>query len=195
MRVNRTTSMLMNVMSLVLFTAMSLGVAPAAAQDELSYEQYRALSWAASRLDHMAAFEPLHGESGMYTALGERFGTVMVFKYSNRGTERVWKSNQLSGIPYEVLTADLSGDQLDDSLICRTNTGKIYVWSLEDYALLWESLPDEYKDISCFTTMNMDEDRANEIVILSGRKIHYVDGATFNKQWTSINEYEQRFVK
>ena len=191
MRVNRLTSLMFSMIALVLF----LGTCPATAQDELSYDQYRARSWAASRLDHLAAFEPIHGEPGMFTALGERFGTVLVFKHTSRGAQRVWKSNQLSGIPEEVLVADLSGDSLDDALICRTNTGKVYVWSLEDYTLLWESLPSEYRNIFCFTTMNMDEDRANEIVLLADNKIHYIDGGTFNKEWTSINEFQGTMIR
>ncbi len=191
MHVKRLTSLVVNVVVLALF----LAVGPATAQDELSYQQYRALSWAAARLDHLAAFEPIHGEAGMFTALGERFGTVQVFKHSSRGAERVWKSNQLSGIPDEVLTADLSGDQLDDALICRTNSGKVYVWSLEDYTLLWESLPSEYSRIDCFTTMNMDDDPATEIVLLADSKIHYIDGFTFNKEWTSINDFQATMMR
>ena len=82
---------------------------PVRGQDELSYQQYRELSWAADRLAHVAQFEPIHGETGMYFALGERFGTVIVVKLDARGRERVWKSNQLSGVPDEVLTADMDG--------------------------------------------------------------------------------------
>ena len=137
------------------------GAAPALAQGELSYAEYRALSWAADRLSHLTKFEPIHGEEGMFIAIAERFGTVQVIKMDGSGVRRVWKSIQLSGIPDEVLAADLDGDGLDDSLLCRTGNGKVYAWSLDGYNLLWESLPSEYKMISCFTTANMDEDRAN----------------------------------
>ena len=36
--------------------------------------------WAADRMDHVAQFEPIHGEEGMHFAIGERFGTVQVAK-------------------------------------------------------------------------------------------------------------------
>jgi len=181
---------------LLLMMAMAMAVvSDEAVAQELSYDQYRALSWAADRLDHLAAFEPIHGEEGMFTALGERFGTIIVIKHSVRGAERVWKSNQLSGIPDEVIVADLDGDQLDDAIICRTNAGKVYVWSMDNYTLLWESLPSEYRTISCFTTMNMDDDPANEIVLLADNKIVYIDGASFNKDWTSLNEFSATMVR
>jgi hypothetical protein len=169
--------------------------AGAMAQNELSYDQYRELSWAANRMDHLAVFEPLQGESGMYFALGERFGTVQIVKVDGRGGERVWRSNQLDGIPVEVITADLSGDTLDDSLVCRTNTGKIYVWAMDGFGLLWESLQGEYTQISCFTTANMDDDPAGEIVLLADQKIVYIDGASYNKEFTGINDYNASMIR
>ena len=121
--------------ALLPLTVLSVGTA--AAQQELTYDQYRALAWAADRLDHVAMFEPLHGETGMFLVIAERFGTVQVVKLTSRGAERVWKSNQLSGVPDEVLTADLDGDGLEDAFLCRTNTGKVYVWDMEDYTEVW----------------------------------------------------------
>ncbi|PIE75926.1 hypothetical protein CSA17_04925 [bacterium DOLJORAL78_65_58] len=157
----------MRIPAVLILGALTVGlflscVVPASAQDELSYEQYRSLSRAADRLDHLAVFEPLHGEKGMYLALGERFGTVIVLKYTAEGSHRVWKSNQLSGAPEQVLVSDLDGDGLDDSLICRTGSGKIYVWALEDYTLVYESLPSDYTKIDCLTTANMDSDPVRE---------------------------------
>ena len=182
---------------LMISLAATLAVLPlsAEAQQELSYSQYKSLSWAASRMDHLAAFEPIHGEEGMFTALGERFGTVIVIKHTALGAERVWKSNQLSGIPDEVMVADLDGDGLEDAIICRTNSGKVYVWSMEGYTLLWESLPSEYRSVSCFTTANVDDDPANEIVLLADNKIVYIDGGTFNKDWTSLNDFSATMIR
>ena len=175
---------------------LTLASAPnSQAQQELTYNQYRDLARASYRMDHLAVFEPMQGEPGMYFALGERFGTVQVIKMDSRGGERVWRSNQLDGIPIEVITADLSGDTLDDSLICRTANSKIYVWALDGFTLLWESLQGEYNQISCFTTANMDEDPAGEIVLLADQKIVYIDGSSFNKQFTGINEYSASMIR
>jgi hypothetical protein len=164
-------------------------VAPVQAQNEINYEHYRALARASDRIDHMTKFEPLNGEAGMFIALAERFGTVQVARVTARGVERVWKSIQLSGVPEEVLVADLQGDGFDDSLVCRTSNGKVYVWSLDGYGLIWESLPGEYTSIPCFTVANMDEDPANEIVLLADLRLIYIDGVTFNKQFSGINDY------
>lgn len=176
----------------VLLSVMAAG---AAAQNELSYAQYRTLAWAADRLDHVAKFEPLEGETGMMLAVAERFGTVQVFKSDGRGVQMLWKSMRLSGVPDEILAADLSGDGFDDALVCRTSGGKVYVWRLEDYSLVWESLPNEYQSITAMTIANVDEDPTTEIVLVADRKIYYVDGATFTREFTSIREYEATMIR
>ena len=168
---------------------------PVRGQDELSYQQYRELSWAADRLAHVAQFEPIHGETGMYFALGERFGTVIVVKLDARGRERVWKSNQLSGVPDEVLTADMDGNGLEDTILCRTSTGKIYAWSMDGYDQVWESLSSEYQQVACFTVFNMDDDEATELVMVADGRVVYVDGANWTRQFTSINEYQATQVR
>lgn len=171
--------------------AVILGSLPGAAvaQGELTYSEYRNLAWAAYRIQHIAMFEPIHGEEGMFLAIGERFGSVQISKMDGNGMSRVWKSNQLSGVPDEVISADLDGDGLEDSLLCRTNTGKIYVWSLDGYRLMWESLPSEYNLVTCFTIADLDDDQANEIVMIADDRLVYVDGVNFTKSFTSINLY------
>jgi hypothetical protein len=164
-------------------------------QQELTYEQYRALAWAADRLDHVSMFEPMDGQTGMYLVIAERFGTVQVVKMTPRGAQRDWKSSQLSGIPEEVITADLNNDGLEDAILCRTSNGKVYVWDMDGYTLLWESLPSEYQQITAFTTASMDEDPPNEIVLIADRRLVYIDGVSFNKDWTSIDEYEATMVR
>lgn len=176
------------VFALVLAVVAGLSFS-AGAQTELSYRQYRDLSRMADGLDHLVQFEPLQGETGMYYAVAERFGTVQVVKVDGRGSRTVWKSNQLAGIPEEVLVADLSGDGLDDALLCRTGGARVYAWALDGFAPLWESLSGEYTQITAFTAANVDEDPAAEIVMIADARLVYVDGGTFTKQFTSIAEY------
>lgn len=180
-----------------LFLILAVVALPSAVlgQPELNYDQYQSLLWAAERLDHVCQFEPIHGEAGMFFAIGERFGTVQVARYDARGVERVWKSIPLSGIPQEVLASDMDGDGLDDAILCRTGNGKIYAWSMDGYNLLWESLPGDYREVTCFTTANVDDDPAIEIVLMGDNRIHYVDGVTFNKEFTSINNYEATMMR
>lgn len=174
------------------------GVGPlgtATAQSELSYNQYRDLARLSEGFHHVAQFEPLQGETGMMLAVAERFGTVQVLKIDGRGVRTVWKSNQLAGVPEDVQVADLSGDGLDDALLCRTSGARVYAWALDEYAPLWESLSGEYAVVQCFTTANLDEDGAAEIVMIADNRLVYVDGGTFAKQFTSIGEYNATEIR
>lgn len=169
--------------------------APLQAQPELSYRQYRDLATLAEGFEHVVQFEPLQGESGMFFAVAERFGTVQVLKVDGRGVRTVWKSNQLAGVPEEVIVADLSGDGLDDALLCRTSAARVYAWALDEFSPLWESLSGEYAVVQCFTAANVDEDPAGEIVMLADQRLVYVDGGSFTKQFTSINEYSATQIR
>jgi hypothetical protein len=164
-------------------------------QAELSYQQYRALAWAADRMDHLAMYEPVHGEAGMYLVLADRFSTVQVIKLDARGAQREWKSKQLSGIPEEVGTGDLDGDGLEDSIICRTSGGKVYVWNMDGYNLVWESLQGDYQQVASFTVANVDDDPQQEIITISDGILVYYDGVSFNKDWTSLDQYEASMVR
>ncbi len=171
----------------VLLMAASL----AAAQDELSYDQYRAIAETSARLKHVAMFEPLSGEAGMNIVVGDRYGKVDVFALQPDGESKpVWKSRQLAGNADEVLCVDLSGDGLDDAIVARTSGGRLYVWSLDGFQLLFESLSNDYQQIQAFAVANVDQDPQAEIVLLADHKLNYVDGQSFSRDWTSLQDYD-----
>ncbi len=50
-------------------------------------------------------------------------------------------------------------------------------------------------EISCFTAANVDDDESTELVLLADNRLVYIDGATFTKEFTSINEYTATLVR
>ena len=165
------------------------------AQQELTYDEFRQITTTSNRLRPVTSFEPLEGETGMYFVLGDRFNRVHIYHMTQGESTRVWKSRQLNGFVLEILVVDLSGDGLDDSLVARTNSGFIYVWRLVDYQLIYESLAGEYRNITCFTVANMDEDPQTELVLNADTKLYTVDGLTFNRDWTSLQNYEANQIR
>jgi hypothetical protein len=169
---------------------------PARSQQELSYAEYHAIARASYHLQHCAMFEPLGGESGMFLVIGDRYGRVNVYRL-NAGTDhdRVWASQSLDGNPTEVLVADLDGDGLDDHIVCST-ARRIYAFDLaSDYYMAYESQPTDFQDIRAITIADLDEDPAQEIVVNADNKLHYVDGVSFTREWTSLNEYEATRIR
>lgn len=175
----------------LLLACLTASTLPAFAQDELSYGEYRQILRVAEQLQRCAFFEPLDGEPGLYLVLGDRFGKLNVVYLRGDGEhERVWVSKQLDGNAEEVLVADLNGDGLDDHIVCRTPR-RLYAWNLDaEYYLSYESQPNDFQSIRSFTVANVDEDMANEIVVNADDQIHYIDGVSFNREWTSLNNYQ-----
>ncbi|MFO7653700.1 MAG: VCBS repeat-containing protein [Candidatus Krumholzibacteriia bacterium] len=161
-----------------------------AQEEELTYDQYRGIARVADRLLHVVMFEPLEGQPGMYVAMGDRYNGLHVYYMTGTEGERVWRSPTLSGVVDELLVTDRDGDGLDDALIARTSQGRIYVWDLDGYRLLYESLPGEYQNITCFTVHDMDRDPAMEIVFNADRRIYYIDAVTFTREFASLSEYQ-----
>jgi len=171
--------------------SLCLDAPSAAAQEELSYREYRALAATSLNLLHCAMFEPMSGETGMYLAIGDRYGKINVYRLNaGRDHDRVWASRSLDGSPDEVLVADLDGDGFDDHIVCRTPR-RLYAFDLaSDFFMSYESQPNDFQQIRAFTVANVDEDPAHEIVVNADDKIHYIDGETFSREWTSLNNYQ-----
>ncbi len=160
------------------------------AQQELAYEQYKAIALAADRLNCAATYEPQADQLGMYVVLGDRYSTLHVYYLTGDDGQRVWSSRSLNGTVEEVITVDLDGDEFEDAFVARTSAGMIYIWSMNDYRMIYESLPNDFQRIACFTAANMDEDPAVELVINADLHIYYLDGTSLTRDWTSMQEYE-----
>lgn len=161
-----------------------------AQSEELTYTEYRRIAESTLRLKHTAMYEPLDGETGMNVVVGDRFGQINVYHLEpGGGSTRLWKSRTLAGGLDEVLVCDLDGDGLDDSILART-PAQVYVFRLNGFQMAFESLSNDYQVIHAFTTANVDDDPANEIVLNADQKIHYIDGASFSRDWTSLQDYQ-----
>ncbi len=165
------------------------GAARAAGPTDLDYEEYKALTDAAARFDHLAIIEPPSGTLGLYLIVGDRYGLVHEYHLTHRECRDLWKSKQLSGTVDEVLVADLDGDGRDE-IIARTGAPQVYVWGGDKLDLLFESLVTDFQKITSFTVGNVDDDPELEIIVNADRHIYYIDGKSFNREWTSLAEYE-----
>jgi hypothetical protein len=160
------------------------------ADEELNYYEYHALWRAADRLDHLAVLEPSGAEVGLYLVLGDRYGLVHLYYLTHGKVQEVWKSKQLDGVVDEVLVGDRDGDRYNDCFAARTSSGMLYVWEGQKFDLVYESLTTDFQKIYTFDFGNVDDDPASELIVNADRHIYYLDGVTFNREWTSPYEYQ-----
>lgn len=163
--------------------------AVASAQQPLPYWDYQSAMQAAYYLDHVTTVDTLEDEFGPFLALGDRFGLVRLIQLVAGQSRDVWTSKQLTGAVIEVLSADLDGDDQNE-IIAWTGSGILYVWSSADRRLRWESLNNDFREIHCVSLGQVDDDAPLEIVVNADQHLHYIDGLTFNREWTSPMEYE-----
>ena len=175
--------------AIALLVSVLCGAATATAASELGYWDYRAVMTASERLDHVSCIESLEDDQGPYIVIGDRFGLVRIVHITGEGSEDIWTSKQLNGTVQEVVTADLDGDGQDE-IIAWTTSALVYVWSSVDRTLRFETLLNDFTNVHSLTTGNVDDDEPLEILVNADDHIYYLDGLTFNREWTSLQEYQ-----
>ena len=163
--------------------------ATVASAAELGYWEYRAVMRACERLDHVSCIESLEDADGPYIVIGDRFGLVRIVHLTGEGSRDIWTSKQLNGFVQEVVLADLDGDGSDE-IIAWTTSAVVYVWSSTDHELRYETLQNEFQVLHSLATGNVDDDDQLEILVNADDHIYYLDGVTFNREWTSLQEYQ-----
>jgi len=173
---------------LTLAGVLGLGAAAARAA-ELGYWDYLAVMRACERLDHVSCIESLEDADGPYIVIGDRFGLMRIVYLTGDGSRDIWTSKQLNGIVEEVVVADLDNDG-EDEIVAWTNTAMVYVWSSVDLVLRYESLQNDFEQLHSLAVGNVDDDPQLEILVNADDHIYYLDGANFNREWTSLREYQ-----
>jgi hypothetical protein len=177
----------------LLLALAGLGGAPLAAapaDEDLDFYEFQSLLVAVQRLDHLAMLEPPQGGAGMYLVLGDRYGLVRIYHLTHGHSAQKWESKQLDGLVDEVRAADLDGDGYEDVFTASSSAGMFYVWDAVTFESRFESLTTDFQLIHTYTFGNVDEDPQTEIIINADKRIYYLDGLTFNREWTSLQEYE-----
>jgi hypothetical protein len=174
----------------VLMVVMSL-LLPGLCQavEELGYWEYRGAVRAAERLDHLTMIDSMEDDNGIYLAMGDRFGLVRIINLTGDGARDIWTSKHLGGVVRQVLSADLNQDGRDE-IIAWTSAAIAYVWSADDQRELHQTLTNDFETIHSMTIGNVDSDPALEIIINADNHIYYLDGESFSREWTSIQEYQ-----
>ncbi len=167
-------------------------VAPAVAQPDaadLTDAEYQALVESAARSDHLVLLPPPPGLVGARLVIGDRYGLVRVVHLTHGASREVWKSKQLNGVVDEVIAADLDGDGYEE-ILARTSAGMLYTWGGRDLKQRFESLQTDFTKVHAFTAGNVDDDEQAELIVNADRHLYYVDGRSYNREFTSIREYE-----
>ncbi len=172
----------------VLSAEISIPVAQAESVANIDYFRLLAMDRSAMRLKVIALL-PVDGRGGQRMVYGDRFGFLRVLRVTEDRVNEEWRSRRLEGgSALEILVEDLDGDGRAE-IIARNQLGRIYVYS-DDYSLKWESLPEDYRNVTAMAIANVDNDVAYEIILLSDGRLDYIDGQGFNREYQSTQTYQ-----
>jgi hypothetical protein len=162
--------------------------ADAQAVRDLDYYRLLAMDRTSMRLKNVALL-PVDAGPGQRMVYGDRYGFLRVTRMTDERVTEEWRSRQLEGgIALEVLVEDLDGDGRIE-IIARNQEGRIYVYG-DDYSLRWESLPEDYRDVTAMVLANVDNDLAYEIILLAEGRLNYIDGQGFHREYQSTQTYQ-----
>ncbi len=177
--------------SLLLVISMVSLLAPAGAAEPI-----HAVDRVAFGLQRGTVFEVPGDDTNRFLVLGDRFARLSVYRIgagSERG--RIWSSRALDGNVEEVLVADLDGDGGIDHLVCRTPR-RLYAFDIRDqFRNTFESMPNMFRAVGPFTVADVDGDPQHEIIVAADGQIHYVDGSSFLREWTSMDRFQVRRIR
>jgi hypothetical protein len=112
---------------------------------------------------------------------GDTKGIVHHYVSDDGRLREKWKSFPLEGTVRKILGEDLDGDG-GPEIIAYTGGARIYVWDIEKYELLWESVEQKFEAIQAMVVADVDRDPAREIIVCADNKIVYYDGVEFFRE-------------
>jgi hypothetical protein len=129
------------------------------------------------------AYFPWTEEEGEGAAFlyGDTKGVVHHYVSDDGRLREKWKSFPLEGTVRKLLGEDLDGDG-EPEIIAYTSGARIYVWDIEKYERLWESVEQKFEAIQAMVVDDVDRDPAQEIIVCADNKIVYYDGVEFFRE-------------
>ncbi len=120
-----------------------------------------------------------------------RQGRIFVYREEKGELQSDWENTELGSRAAAMTVTDLYGDGAL-KIVVGTVRGRILVWDLESYDLEWENLQDRFEKIDWIAAANIDEDPAQELIVLGDDRLVVFDGAKHNIEWRSDSPFVAR---
>jgi len=100
-----------------------------------------------------------------------------------------WESTSLGARASALLVTDLDGNG-EEEMIIASAAGRILIYDLLNYDLLWENHQDRFESIDCVASANIDGDPQEELIIVGDSYLHIFDGLSKTREWQSQREFQ-----
>ena len=124
---------------------------------------------------------------------GTSRGHLHLLEYQGTRYREIWVSPSLVTRVREVQIADLRGDGRY-AIIAYNTRGYLYVYDLDNYALVWQSPETQFRSVEALAVAQVDNDPQKELLFLSEGTLYIYDGVHFVEEWRSDVVYQANDV-
>ena len=118
---------------------------------------------------------------------------VHIYHSDNGKLVMDWETTNLASRVVSLFVADLFGDGGKEFVIA-TEAGRILIYDLESYDLVWENLQDPFDKIECLAWANIDSDIQVELIFVADNYLHIYDSANHAMEWESQREFSAQEI-
>jgi len=167
----------------IVLAVLVVGVAASAAKGP----DLDALRGLAAKYPFVLTYTPV-GEGGVRFLYVDNWNHVHVYRIVDGVLELEWEQTNLGTRVTSIFITDLYADGRL-MLVISTFGGRIVVYDLDGYDLVWENIEDPFSRIDYMVSANVDSDDQQELIFLAEDKLRIYDTKNKTFEWVSQRSF------
>jgi hypothetical protein len=111
-------------------------------------------------------------------------GNVHIYRIDKGKLKLEWETTNLGSRVTSLFVKDMYRDG-GQYLVIASAGGRILIYEMEDYELLWENLQDRFEKIECMVSANIDQDPQDELIFIADSYLYIYDSLNKSMEWQS----------
>lgn len=118
---------------------------------------------------------------------------IHIYHFENGKLMLDWETTNLASRVVSLFVSDLF-DNGSLNFVIATEAGRILIYDLQSYDLLWENLQDPFRKIECVAAANIDSDPQSELIFVADGLLHIYDSLNHAMEWESQRQFSAREI-
>ena len=177
-------------LSLVVMTVAICAWAGTVVSEPVDFEMLKKLS---SKFEFSIMYGSVE-EGKLRFIYTDHLNHVHIYRLEDQRFELDWELTTLGSRVTSLVVTELYGDGRP-MLILSTFGGRIVVYDMDGYDLVWENLQDPFQMIEYLTSANVDSDPQQELIFVADEKLIIYDSLIRNYEWVSQFRVAAQMIK
>ncbi|MFH1755115.1 MAG: hypothetical protein ABIA59_05375 [Candidatus Latescibacterota bacterium] len=109
---------------------------------------------------------------------------IHIYRIDKGKLKLEWETTNLGSRITSIFIRDIYQDG-GDYLVIATAAGRILIYGMDNYDLIWENLQDRFGQIECMTSGNIDQDPQHELIFIADTYLYIYDSLNKSLEWQS----------